>query len=256
MFPSKKGWFPAQWMKSTLPILEDPGLTTNDLQGSAFLLQYGNVNYLVTAKHVIEKLRDPMFGFHRINRKLERVSCHKFESILGLKWIYHPSGLDIAAIPFPIKPFMDVAVIEEKYWINAYKVPTGEIVTHLGYPLGLSSQYIDDSPSFFARAMIGNVLTANTQNIITTSPGAPGASGGPLFMKENSTSGLLIGIVIRAGVLNRTFVDKTISLPTYEVEQTLKSKEMQEEVKNYEKLILDILDNDESKKLNHTSDRS
>jgi len=247
MMPGSKGWFPAHWMKSTLPILEDPGLTTNDLLGSAFLLQYGNVNYLITAKHVLEKLRDPMFGFHRIDKTLERVSCHRFETLLGLKWVYHPSGLDIAAIPFPIKPFMDVVAIGEKYWINAYKVPTGEIVAHLGYPLGLSSQYIDDTPSFFARVMVGNILSADIHHIITKSPGAPGASGGPLFMKENSNSGLLIGIVIKEGFLNRTFVDKTISLPIYEVEQTLKSKKMQEQVKGYEKLILDILNADETK---------
>jgi hypothetical protein len=53
-------------MKSTLSLLEDPGLTTNDLKDRHFCL---DEEYLITAKHVIEKLRDPMIGFHIVYEK-------------------------------------------------------------------------------------------------------------------------------------------------------------------------------------------
>lgn len=242
MTVESRSWLPNHWLKCTLPILEDPGLVTEDFQGSSFVIHRDGVNFVITARHVIEDLRNPMIGFHANDRSLQRVSTHDMEAIAGLKWIYHPDGLDLAAIPFQVGTWMDVVSVDEMYWNTSASFSAGDIIAHLGYPEMRSSDYLDGSPAFFAVSMPGKILEIQENSILTQTSGLHGASGGPLFLKPARIRyPSLIGVVIAARINSQgQYLQKTTSIPIQNVLKILEHEKMREQIENFETLSKDI----------------
>ena len=246
MTATSEQWLPNHHLKSTVPILTDPGLTTNDVEGTGFLLQYGNVNYVVTATHVLEKSVNPMIGYHKTDGTLQQVSADKLSKIAHLNWIHHPDGSDVSAIPFSVQDYMDVTVIPENDWNLNAVTNKGNLVTHLGYPQGTGSPYADGSPAFFPVVMSGVILSGNANEIITFTNGQHGASGGPLFLKRNSQNPQLIGIAYEVILTpNKQYQNKTRSLPIQHIKKILDSDLMKNQVKQFEKLVSDSQSYDE-----------
>jgi len=241
---SSEIWFPNPLLKSGIPILTDPGLTIDNVMGAGFLIRYGKVNYVVTAKHVFDDSVNPMIGYHKTNGELQQVSSDKLSTIAHLEWIHHPDGLDISAIPFSVQDYMDVQVIPEKDWNVATNMNKGDLVTHLGHPRGYGASYADGSLAFFPIAMSGHVIDGNQNEIITYTNGQGGASGGPLFLKRESQNPQLIGIAVQAILTPKgQYQNKTRSLPILNVKKILDSEPMKKQVTEFEKLVLTSVDN-------------
>jgi len=200
-------------------------------------LRYKTANYVVTAKHVIENSRDPMIGYHKVDRTLQRTSADDLGKIAHLDWKFHPDK-DIAVIPFPIQDYMDVSVIPENNWNIPINTNKENEVMHLGYPQGIGASYANGTLAFFPIAMSGSILESNSDIILTQTNGQQGASGGPLFLRKNQTP-QLIGIVYEAVLSNGTYQNKTKSIPIYHIKEILDSDEITKQVNEYEKLVKD-----------------
>ena len=232
-----KDWFPPEWLKCTIPILEDPGLTTDHVEGSAFVLKYGMVVYAVTARHVIDELKDPMIGFPTTDKSLERISSKTFQKYLNLEWINHDS-LDLAVIPFKISPTMDVIPIPEKFWDVDVQTKETAPVTHIGYPDKTGASYADGSTGFFPVSTSGMILQGDQNSILTKTEAHHGASGGPLFLKnEGSPYPQLIGVTGTAKKLDGKYVGKSTSIPIRHVKSILDSEKMKSQVQEAEKFL-------------------
>jgi hypothetical protein len=96
-------WSPCYWRKSTFPVLRQPAKTLNDITGTAFLLRYKEMDFIVTASHVIE-MKNPVLMFSKKGTQPSNMQSITVSSTdlhqKGLDWIKHPAGLDLAAIPF------------------------------------------------------------------------------------------------------------------------------------------------------------
>lgn len=209
-------WFPIGWIKCTFPILKALGtLGEYDVCGSAFLLKYNDVEYAITAKHVLKDIENPMIGFNTEGRKLHQISSQKLKA-LGPEWIYHPknSKLDLAAIRMPVElPFMDIQSVDEPFWNSTATINNGDDVLHLGYPDRIGASYADGRGGYFALAMTGKILQNNSDKILAKTKGHQGASGGPLFLRRKSGFPQLIGIAVIAKHIGGKYLDKTEFLP-------------------------------------------
>ena len=153
-------WLPPNWRKSTFPILSQPAKTLNDITGTAFLLDYKSVPYIVTAYHVIES-ENPVIAFAKKDTQFITVST-AFLKRGGLRRIKHPAGLDLAGIPFhlplSIVKELDLVKITEDKWTPQPKIKLGDEVAHLGYPHRGTSNYLNGSPCLFPQAMPGKII--------------------------------------------------------------------------------------------------
>jgi hypothetical protein len=228
-------WLPPNWRKSTFPVFNQPAKTSEDIRGSAFLLQYENKPYMVTANHVIET-ENPVIVFSTKNKQTIGVSFSAFQKA-GLSWVKHPAGLDLAAVPFllpmSLVEQLDLWLITEDKWTPQDTVKLGDRVAHLGYPERGTSNYSDGSPSPFPQAMPGKIIQLNLPYIVMETAGAHGASGGPAFLRRRNKSPFLISVVTDAVMLGRAtrpmeaeYSNKTKSLVASLVKDILESEKM------------------------------
>ncbi len=228
-------WLPKHWRKSTFPVFNQPAKSSNNIRGSAFLLQYKNKPYLVTASHVIET-ENPVIGFSTKNSQVIGVPLSTLQEV-GLNWVKHPEGFDLAAIPFllPIQLVkdLDVWLIAEDKWSTPTELKLGAEVAHLGYPEKGTSNYSNGAPSPFPQGMPGKIIEINNSWIVMETAGAHGASGGPAFLRTENSNPLLIGVVTTAvmfGISTRpmeaVYCNKTKSLPVSLLRDIFESDEM------------------------------
>jgi hypothetical protein len=193
-------WLSQNWRKSTFPVLRQPAKTLDDITGTAFLLNYKSVPYIVTAEHVI-KSENPVLAFARKDKQLITVSTSLLEKA-GLAWVRHPAGIDLAAIPFhlplAIVKELDLLQITEDKWNPQPKIKIGDPIVHLGYPQRGTSNYLDGSPCLFPQGMPGNIIALNSYTMTLRTAAAHGASGGPVLLRTESSGPRLIGIATEA----------------------------------------------------------
>lgn len=238
-------WLPPEWRKCAVPILRQPAKSFDDITGSAFLLEYKKKPYLVTAEHVT-KMKNLVIAFPKKDRHVVGLNSSDFQQA-GLKWIKHPAGLDLAAIPFhlPFSPIkeLDLWLPTENKWTPLSKFKVGDTVAHLGYPEKGTSNYTDKSRSTFPQAMPGKIIRLNQQPyIIMETAGAHGASGGPVFLKRENKSSCLIGIVITATKYGKhtcpnegKYLNETKALVISLIKDVLETEEMQRQSSNISK---------------------
>jgi hypothetical protein len=234
-------WLPWYWRKSTFPILSQPAKTLNDIAGTAFLLHYKKIPYIVTASHVIE-MENPVIAFSRKDRQLVCVSSAYLQQT-GLKWIKHPVGFDLAAIPFHLPlslvKELDVLSITEDKWTPQSKIKVGDEVAHLGYPQKGTSIYRDGSPCIYPQAMPGKIIRLNQSDIIMKTASAHGASGGPVFLRRENDSPCLVSIVTEARMFGKhtrpaeaAYCNETRALIVSLVKDILETVEMKKQYNN------------------------
>lgn len=234
-------WLPPNWRRCTFPILNQPAKTIKDISGSAFLLYYKHIPYIVTAGHVVE-IQNPVIAFTKKNREVLCVSSSQLQQV-GLKWIKHPAGFDLAATPFhlPLSRVreLDVTPIVEDQWNTLPKIKVKDEIAHLGYPEKGTSRYLDELPCLIPQAMPGKIIQINRFGITMATAGAHGASGGPVFLKRQSNNPRLIGIVTDATVYGKStrpaegeYRSKTKALVIWLIKDVLESKEMKKQFDN------------------------
>lgn len=229
---STNDWLPRDWKKCTLPILEGPGKNFDEeLRGTAFLLKYNNVIFVITARHVIEDLKNGRIAVPQLNKIWTSGSFQNFEKHLrGVRWILHPEGLDLVAIPFVSTQDFDVMPIDEQYWNLSPTIELGDCITHLGYPDKQHANYSDGTLAFYAVEMPGKIIETSQDFISTRSAGLHGASGGPLFLRRKGKSPLLIGVITTAKKKKNEFLYKTASISILNIIVILDSVEMKKQV--------------------------
>ena len=228
-------WFPNQWLKSAAPVLTEPGKTVpQDNRGTVFYVEYQNEIFAVTAKHVLDACKNPMLCYYDSNRNIQRISSSVFSRIVHLKWINHPDdSIDISAIPFTVKDYMDINVIPETSWNLPCSLKPDDKIIHIGYPEQIGASYADGSLGYFPVALIGTVMFYNSEKIVTHTNGQGGASGGPLFVRTNSNIPQLIGIVYRSVPTSNPKQNKTSSLPISLIKDLLESEQMKKQISDY-----------------------
>jgi hypothetical protein len=216
--------------------------STGKIIGAAFLLEYRNLIYIISAKHVID-FDNPSMAFARKDGKVAGLKTSTLQRG-GLGWLMHPGDLDLAAIPFygPAKGIdsLDFMMILEDKWATQPIVKVGSRVVHLGYPEGRSLPYTDRKRSPFPLGMPGKVIKLDRQFIVMETVGLPGASGGPVFMKSDNKPHL-IGVTIEVKAFGKrtrpggaAFLNKTKALPISLVKDILDSQEMKEMIRPFE----------------------
>jgi len=234
-------WLPKNWRKCTFPMLSQPAKTSNDIAGSAFLLHYKKVPYIVTAGHVIE-MENPVIAFSKKDRQVVGVSS-SYLGQAGLRWIKHSAGFDLAAIPFHLPlslvKELDVWLITENQWTLQPKIKLGDEVAHLGYPQKGTSIYSDGSPSTFPQAMPGKIIRLNPPYIIMKTAAAHGASGGPVFLRRENNTPCLVGIVTEARIFAKPtrpeeakYLNETKALNVSLMRDILEAEEMKRQYEN------------------------
>jgi len=234
-------WLPKNWRKCTFPILSQPAKTSDNIVGSAFLLHYKKIPYIVTARHVVE-IENPVVAFSNKNRHVLGISS-SCPAQTGLKWIKHPAGLDLAAIPFHLPlslvKQLDVLSIKENQWTPQSKIKVGDEVAHLGYPQKGTSVYSDGAPSTFPQGMPGKIIRLNPPYFIMRTAGAHGASGGPVFLRRESNPASLVGVVIEAKTFGKPsrpdefeYLNETKALLISLTKDILETEEMRKQYEN------------------------
>jgi hypothetical protein len=242
-------WLPKEWRKCTFPILRQPAVTSNDITGSAFILQYKNKPFVVTAKHVIE-VENPVIALRKKNGQVIGVNSTSFQEV-GVQWVKHPFGLDIAAIPLALPlnlvKELDLAYMTENKWTPLANIPLGGWVAHLGYPERGTSRYSDGSHCIFPQAMPGKIIKLNSTDFIMETAGANGASGGPVFLKSEKGPSL-IGIAIEARkngqktrILEADYCNQTKALVISLIKDVLESEDMNTQFLQFGDKLVEML---------------
>lgn len=238
-------WLHQSWRKSTFQILRQPAKTSEDLVGSAFLLSYRGVPYIVSAKHVID-IENPVVVFPKKDRKRLGVPTSEFERV-GLKWIEHPAGLDLVAMPFhlPLNSVeeLDIIQIPEGAWLDQPDLKEDDDIAHLGYPEKGTSIYTDGTSASFPQGMPGKIISIGEQHIEMETASARGASGGPVFLKAHIDNPTLIGVAISTRMYGNParpdqaiYFNKTTALTISSIKEILESDEM---IKQYQERKID-----------------
>lgn len=244
-------WLPPHWRKSTFPILKQPAKTFDDIDGSAFLLQYKERPYIVTASHVIET-ENPIIAFSTKNQQVIPISSSNFEE-MGLSWVKHPAGIDLAAIPFllPLSVLkkLDLFYITEEKWSPQALFKINDDVAHLGYPEKGTSNYADGTRSLFPQSMPGKIIQIKSQHMIMETAGTYGASGGPVFLNRNQTP-FLIGVVteekmygLRTRPEEAVPCNKTKFLAVSLLKDILEGKEIEEQIHRFGEKLFELYKN-------------
>lgn len=235
-------WLPPPWYQGTFPIIEGNG-GSQQIVGASFMMLFQKIPYIVTAKHVIET-GNSLVRFTITGRKTLDFETSYFNK-LGLDWISHPQGLDLAAIPFhlplSIVPRIFKFPIVEERWDQTVNAKPGNEIRHLGYPEQATTLYPDGTPSNHPQGMEGKIVSITANEIIVRSPAQRGASGGPLFVR--ATNGAhLIGVATRTDVnvkptnpLEGEYLGVTTAIPIKFVKDIFNSKKM---VKQYSNRVI------------------
>ena len=241
-------WLPKIWRKCTFPILNQPAKTLNDITGSAFLLCYEKVPYIVTANHVIENGNSVM-AFSKRDKRLISVSSSQLQQE-GLRWIKHPANLDLAAIPFLLPPLflreLDLLKITDDCWTLQPNLKIGDEVVHLGYPEKGTSNFIDRSLCQLPQGMPGKIIGFKDRiNIIMETASAHGASGGPVFLRRANKKPYLIGVVIKGRVKSNhsciaevEYLNVTTALVASLIKDIIETEEMKKQINDLIEKIL------------------
>ena len=221
--------------------------------GTGFIIRHHNSDYLVTAKHVAEKMTPT--GEIVINLQNETSTAIKFESLTdvknglsGAQWFHHPKA-DISVHPIRCPVNKDVvAISQDTFQDDKQEVRLLNSAYIVGFPLGLG--VLDKLNPVAKEAKIASKLTSVTHPSVRKDLHfyfldqalSEGYSGAPVFYIEDimmASAGPTISISEKAhllGVQSSAFSDKSggkISLvvPISYVHEIFQSQDFQ----NYEK---------------------
>jgi hypothetical protein len=187
-------------------------------------------------------MENPVVVFNKKDRHFLGVSSRCLAQT-GLRWIKHPAGLDLAAIPFHLPlslvKQLDVFAIKEDQWTPQSKIKVGDVVAHLGYPQKGTSVYSDGAPSIFPQGMPGKIIRLNPPYFIMRTAAAHGSSGGPVFLRRENNTPFLIGIIVEAKIFGKPtrpeefeYLNETKALLVSLTKDIFETEEMRKQYEN------------------------
>lgn len=164
--------------------------------GTAFLIQYDRLYYLVTAKHILEEFKQKFNSDNNLsyflNEKDGKSSYGLFSEYrqkYNVAWVTSPNT-DVAIIPFPIGKNYDVRTIPDDAFLTSDNLFELQDVFYLSYQPGIESQ---EKVTPIARH--GMVSILNEDNTFYLDAFAfPGNSGSPVFLRPG-------GVILTPGGL-------------------------------------------------------
>jgi len=186
-------WLPSDMKKSIVMIGErDENEPIARPIGSGALLRFEKYLFVVTAKHVVENISDPLILINDVKGRIKGYKTSNFTSEFGFEWRYHSDKeVDLAAIRFGYeKDVDDVKVIPPNMFNEFSNVEEGDDVFFMGFPLGLTNlnkltpaiRQGCVSLKLDSEIIIGKMRYA-PKTIIIDGQVSSGNSGSPVFRK-------------------------------------------------------------------------
>ena len=234
-------WIPDDWRYVTIPLFRHKELYYDSMYGTCFPLRYNDRLFLVTNHHILENEK-PFLGIRQTNEKF-MVLPHNILDEMGLEWIKHPS-LDLVATPMPKPTLIDPHhwSIDEQYWNIDPELKINGDVLALGYPDGKFSSFADGSQGIFPIGMPGKISFWDDTWIKCSCNIQKGASGGPLFLKNNKGTAYLVGVVKGYGEGDDPKIGRCLRIKHVKI--ILDSTRMKKQIKDFEKRITEKNDSD------------
>ena len=211
-------WVAQGYYTSVIPILKQPAQSLDNIYGTAFQIKYGNTNYIVTARHVVE-LDNPALFFQGTGKREIILETALFNK-MNVDWIFHKTE-DLAILPFNI-PEINKRIINTVINPNLTQVniQSNQIVKHLGYPDKMTGYWTDTKKSnTIPSGISGKIIQVTPNKIMIDTVAHKGDSGGPLFLKIGNI-GKLIGVISKTKVLknditkqDEMYLGETTALP-------------------------------------------
>ena len=176
---------------------EYPDVISNEeveakVYGTGIFLGFEDRSYVVTAKHVVESLNNPVLIANRKGRKPAKLwGTNQIYEIGNGTWTYHPNPLvDLAAIRYKQNPEEDILAVEESRFLLINQVEGGRQIVMLGYPFGITPFPIIEPMvregcvgiRLLKDKVVGDIhYLGNT--ILLDAMSTSGNSGGPVFSR-------------------------------------------------------------------------
>jgi len=223
-----------------VPITKDEKFPEN-IVGTGFLIGFNGLSYVVTAKHVLKDLENPHIVFS--DKKVEPwpIGTSVF-SQFEIKWLEHPDGMDVIAIPIILPAQIDKEIINRelsvKITIPPEKIIPQSVVKHFGFGGKRTGKNKHTGKPIATPAGIeGLFISGNPKEILIRSSAEQGDSGGPLFVKQDEKAGTIIGVVSMTSTLTTItnphqgqYTGKTTAIPIMESFKILNSDKMKKQV--------------------------
>lgn len=194
-------------MKKTIVMIGEPrsNMLSARPVGSGTLIRNENRFFVITVKHVIKTISDPLIIFNDVKGRIKGYRTSYLKSELGSEWKYHHDNeVDLAAIRFGYEEGDDdVRIIPSDMFIEFKDIIDGEDVFFMGFPLGLTNLNMITpavrqgcvSLKLNSETKIGEIRYA-PKTIIIDGQVSRGNSGSPVFRKSApSRTPILFGIV-------------------------------------------------------------
>lgn len=181
-------WLHGEYLK-TIVLFELPdGKGGFSSHGTGVLVNYRNVFFLATCKHIVVKPDgNPYQRLHATINKVDGTSNRKdieaIHSQFKLKWFFHKTAtVDLALSPIAIEQGVeDVKFIGEDLFEDFENLPVGDDVFFLGFPLALGVRNV---PKLSPLVRVGVVALKNSDTTFFLDANVyPGSSGSPVFYK-------------------------------------------------------------------------
>jgi len=184
-------WLPLDLKKTIVMIADETAESFAKPKGSGALIHYKKKYLIITARHVIKNISNPVILFNDKNNEIIGKDCNQLREDYGFEWVYHPNEhVDLAIFPFGVSEEYDVKFVSEKSFLKFDEIREGEDVFFMGFPLGLSQKKTITpvvrqgcvSLKFTNKTIIGNITYAKNSVLIDGNISS-GNSDSPLFTK-------------------------------------------------------------------------
>ena len=181
-------WLPDDFLK-TIVLFELPdGKGGFASHGTGVLLNYENVFFLATCRHIVLKPDGSAYQnlhatINKVDGTTNRKSIEAIHDQFSLKWFFHSNTqVDLALSPIAIEQGVeDIKVIDEGIFEDFSNIPVGDDIFFLGYPLGLGIQNV---PRLSPLVRVGVIALKNSDSTFLLDANVyPGSSGSPVFYK-------------------------------------------------------------------------
>jgi hypothetical protein len=240
-YDPRKDFVQKDFYESVVPILTDSGIFPDNIIGTGFLINNGDglASYIVTAKHVLRGEKNPNIMLTSKSGTQMQVGSETLE-LFGAKWMSHPEGLDLIAIPLLLPKRLDDKIRNRRIVVNSKldpsKIKMGAQVKHIGYGGKMTGKNKKTGELLGLPGAAFGTYESGTQKIIKIrSACIEGDSGSPLFL--NRGKGIsIIGVLVRGKPLKQeeiqttNIVGNTTALPIEHIFKILNSKQMKAQV--------------------------
>ena len=220
-----------------VPIIKDEKKFPESIVGTGFLVEYNGLSYIITVKHVIKDLSDPIIMFSDKKLSLMPIGISVLNNF-EIDWVDHPKGLDLVAIPIILPKSIDKLIGNRHFQIKKIVKPEyikpNSSVKHMGFGgkrTGRNKK--TKKPMATPAGIFGRFISYDDKEILIYSSAEDGDSGGPLFVKESSKTGALIGIIRTTSKSTKItnpqdgeYTGSTTAIPISHIYEILESKKM------------------------------